>query len=210
MPRLEALPNTPEWIAARRGLLTASRMRDVMNVLKNGKPGADRERYLMELVAERMTGTAMPHFVTPAMQWGTDHEQEAVQAYADESGNSAIVSGFYLHDTIEYFGATPDREIDEDGLLECKCPTTTTFIRWLRDGVVPEEHKPQMLAQLAVTKRRFCDFIAYDPRVQKGPKFLIRRFEPTADEIADIEEAAVQFLREIELVFDAVTTGKAA
>src|SRR5438309_502686 len=115
---LEARPNTPEWVAARRGCLTASRMKDVLDVLKTGKPGAARQKYMMELVAERMTGSALDHYVTDAMQWGLDHEDEAVVAYEELSGSDCKVSGFYRHDMIEFFGASPDREIGNDGLLE--------------------------------------------------------------------------------------------
>jgi len=45
-----------DWYAARCGKATASRFRDVMARLKNGTPAADRQRYLTELVVERLTG----------------------------------------------------------------------------------------------------------------------------------------------------------
>jgi len=203
--KLEALPNTPQWYAARRGCLTASRMKDVLAVGAKGQPLKARDDYLMELVAERMTGIAATHFVTDAMQWGLDTEDAAVGAYEEVSGNLCSVAGFYLHDRIEFFGASPDRLIDPDGLLEIKCPTTVKYLAWLRAGVVPEEHKAQMLVQLACTKRSYVDFCAFDPRVQIGPKVFIRRYEPTAEEIANAESAAEAFLAEVESVFQMVT-----
>ncbi|MDE1905998.1 MAG: YqaJ viral recombinase family protein [Rhodospirillales bacterium] len=209
MPMLEAAPNTPQWVAARRGCLTASRMKDVLDVLKNGKPGAARGRYLIELVAERMSGVAVDHFVTPAMQWGIDNEAGAVEAYEAETGIICDASGFYLHDTIEMFGATPDRQVGRDGLIEVKCPTTAKYITWLRDGAVPEEHKPQMLAQLAVTKRKWVDFVAFDPRIQTGPQLFVRRFTPTAEEIDKTELEALKFLAEVDALFDLVTQAAA-
>lgn len=210
MPMLEARSDTPEWHAARRGCLTASRMKDVLAVLKNGKPSEARDRYLMEVVAERMTGSAINHFVTDAMQWGLDNEAPAIEAYEAESGLICRPSGFYLHDSIEFFGASPDGEMGRDGLIEVKCPSTQKYAAWLRDGIVPEEHRPQMLAQLAVTRRKWVDFVAYDPRVIAGPQLFIRRFEPSAEDIGAVEDAARKFLAEVEACFMAVTQGAAA
>lgn len=207
MPRLEAMPNTPEWVAARRGCLTASRMKHALDILKSGKSGAERQRYLMELVAERMTGFAVDHFVTDAMQHGLDNEAPAVKAYEIQTGIKCALAGFYLHDTIDFFGASPDRLVGSDGLVEFKCPSTTKYIGWLRDGEVPEEHLPQILAQLAVTRRQWCDFVAYDPRVVLGPKLFIKRYTQTTAELAAVEAGAKKFLDEVDALFMAVTHG---
>jgi predicted phage-related endonuclease len=207
MPRLEAMPNTPEWVAARRGCLTASRMKHALDILKSGKSGADRQRYLMELVAERMTGNAVDHFVTDAMQHGIDNEAPAVRTYELQTGIKCNIAWFYLHDTIDFFGASPDRLIGTDGLVEVKCPSTTKYIGWLRDGEIPEEHLPQILAQLAVTQRKWCDFVAYDPRVVLGPKLFVKRYEPTAEQLGAVEQGARTFLDEVDSLFMAVTHG---
>src|SRR5262245_7500962 len=118
------------WLAARCGKLTASRMRDAMSFLKNGQPSAARSQLMRELLAERVTGASMPHFVNEAMEWGLEHEDEAVDMFVARTGRSPRLSRFYEHATIPNFGATPDREL-EDGLLEIKCPTTATFIGWV-------------------------------------------------------------------------------
>jgi hypothetical protein len=101
--------------------------------------------------------------------------------------------------------------IGDDGLLEVKCPTTTTYTEWLTGGVVPEQHKPQMLAQLAVTGRKWCDFFAFDPRISvESRQHFLRRFEPTAEEILKVEAAAVMFLAEVEELFSKVTQSEVA
>jgi len=203
--RIEAAPDTPQFFAARRGCLTASRMKDVLAVGAKGQPLKARDDYLMELVAERMTGIAVSHYVTDAMTWGLENEAGAVAAYEEASGNLATTAGFILHPTIEHCGASPDRFVDPDGILECKCPTTTKYLAWLRAGVVPDEHKPQMLLQLACTRRQYCDFVAFDPRVQIGPKLFVRRFEPKREDIEAVEEAARVFLAEVQAMFKQVT-----
>lgn len=198
------------WLSARAGKLTASRMRDVLDVRKDGKPAAGRIRLLHEILAERMTGDSVRHFVNDAMQWGLDHEDEAKAAYEAHTGAIIGAAGFFDHPRIDNFGATPDGMLDGGGLIEIKCPTTTTFVQWRMAGVVPEEHKPQMLAQLACTGRAWCEFAAFDPRVrQDSHRLFVRRFEPAAAEIAAIEAAAEAFLAEVDAAWEALTTAAA-
>lgn len=198
-----------EDLIARVGKLTASRMSDAMDYKKNGDPGAERKKYMMELVSERLTDIFVPHFVTPAMQWGGENEELAKIAYMAAKGIDIIDANFIDHPEIEFFGATPDGFVS-DGLIECKCPTTATFLGWLVAGVVPEEHKPQMTAQLLCTGRQWCDFAAFDPRMPEGKRLFIRRYEPSAEERTNVEGHAIQFLKETEALFQRVIEAEAA
>lgn len=201
---------TPGWIKQRIGHLTASRMKDAMDFLKSGKPSENRTKYAMELVAERMCDYATSHYVTDAMQYGIDMEPHAKQAYEARTGLLLADAGFLVHPTIEWFGASPDGLVGADGLAEFKVPTPVTYVRWLANGVVPEEHKPQMLAQMACTGRQWCDFVAYNPRANVGSQLFIRRFQPDPEEVAKVEEYARQFLAEVDQLFELVTTKEAA
>lgn len=195
------------WLSARCGKLTASRMADAMKFRRDGKPAAERDRLMRELLAERVTGQSMPHVVTDAMEWGLQYEDDAVDAFVELTGRTVHLSRFYEHPTIPEFGATPDRELD-DGLLEVKCPTTARYLEWVLAGVIPEEHKPQMAAQLACSGKKWCGFIAYDPRVKDERKRLfMRKYEPTPEEIAAVETAARTFLAELDAMFEQFTTG---
>lgn len=194
-----------QWLADRAGKLTASRMKDAMDYRKDGKAGSFRVKYLHELLAERLTGFSVNHFVNDAMQWGLDHEDEAVDCLVERYPQyEPVTSHFYDHPVIANFGATPDRELGYDGLLEVKCPTSTTFLGWVIGGVVPEEHKPQMCAQLLCTGRKWCGFVAYDPRIRDETKRLfLRKYTPTQDELDRVEKAAEVFLIELDNLFDA-------
>jgi exodeoxyribonuclease (lambda-induced) len=173
--------------------------------LKNGNEAAARVDLKMKIVAERMCDAAMDNYVSPDMQWGLDHEDEAKRVYEEISGNVIRPAGFVRHPKIDLFGATPDGFIDHDGLIEIKCPRTTTFLRWMMDGAVPEQHRPQMLAQIACTGRKWCDFMAYDPRIKFGSQYFVLRFEPTPEQIHEVEVAAIQFLREVDAMFERMT-----
>ena len=193
------------WLRSRAGKLTASRMRDAMDYLKTGKPSAKRTQLMRELLAERLTGDSVRHYVNDAMAWGLEKEAEAIAVYEADTGVIVSPAGFYDHPRIDNLGATPDGTVP-NGLVETKCPTTPTFVEWTMAGVVPDEHKPQMIVQLACTGREFCDFVAYDPRIRDVRRRLfVRRYTPTPEEIAAVEAEAVKFLDELDAMFTAFT-----
>lgn len=189
------------WLNQRVGCLTASRMADAMAMLKSGKPSESRNKLLIEILAERMTGDAAPHFVNDAMRWGIEQEPMAKSAFEATTGNLLDACGFILHPSIEYFGASPDSLLDDDAVVEFKCPTTTTHIGWLLAGVMPDQHKPQVLAQLACTQRSRAVFVSFDPRMPAARQLFIKEWTPTAAEIEAVETAAREFLRELDAMF---------
>jgi putative phage-type endonuclease len=193
------------WLSARTGKLTASRMADAMDVLKNGKPSAARTKLMHEILAERLTGNVVPHHVTPAMQHGIETEPFAKEAFEVATGSLLIPCGFFDHPEIGDFGATPDALLDRDALVEFKCPQTTTHVALKLAGVVPEQHKPQILAQLACTGRTRAVFVSFDPRVPAKTQLFIREWTPERGEIAAVEDAARAFLAEVDAMWEALT-----
>ena len=192
---------TPEWFAARIGCLTASKAAAVLKRGRDGKPLKAYYDLVDEIIAERTTGVATEHAFTRAMEWGVEHEDEARSRYEAERAVFVTETGFVKHPTIEYLGASPDGLVGDDGLLEIKCPNTTTHLRRMRAGVVPEEYVPQMLVQLICTGRKWVDFVSYDPRIlgeHERFQFWTIRYEPTAEELKDTEQKCVEVLEEVE------------
>ncbi len=198
-----------DWLSSRAGKLTGSRMGDAMSYRKDGKPSAERSKLLRELLAERLTGQSVRHFVNDAMQWGLDTEDEAKLAYEAATGEFIGKCGYYDHPRIDMFGATPDGLLSPDGVLEIKCPTTPTYVEWVMAGIVPEEHRPQMIVEILCTGRQWCEFVAFDPRMRKASPLFIRRYMPTAEEVAAVEAEAVKFLGELDAMFEAFVTAAA-
>ena len=198
---------TPEWFQQRIGKLTASNMAAAMSYLKNGKESTERAKLKMHLVAERLTDIIAPHYVTEAMAWGIATETEAKECAAKLIGLDIKQCGFFDHPEIDNFGATPDGLLDDDGLIEIKCPTTVTHLSWLLENKVPEQHKAQMAAQLLCTGRRYCKFMSYDPRVPKRP-ILYKHYAPSQAELGEVRRAAVLFLAEVEELFERVSTAR--
>ena len=198
------------FLSAREGKLTASNMAAAMAFLKNGKPSSERTALQKAILAERLTGTSVPHYVSPEMRWGTETEPHAKAAYEVETGELIVPCATIDHPTIPFLAATPDGLLGRDGLIETKCPKTETHLTWLLAGVVPEQHKPQMILQAACTGRKWIDFVSFDPRLPAKTQLFIRRYEPTREEIEAVEEAARVFLGEVEVMWTQLTEGVAA
>ena len=186
-----------EWFAARLGKATASKIADIMARTKSG-PSASRANYAAQLIAERLTGTPAESFTNAAMQWGTETEGQARDAYRMERLCEVTEIGFADHPTIPMSGASPDGLVDDDGLVEIKCPNTATHIDTLLTKAVPGKYVKQMMWQMACTGRAWCDFASFDPRLPEEMQLLVVRLHRDDAMIAEIEAEVVAFLAEVE------------
>lgn len=200
---MNAPQGTAAWLQERAGFATASRLADVMAKIKTGE-AASRANYRAELVAQRLTGQVQESFTNAAMTHGTETEPFARAAYEIKFGTIVNECGFIHHPVIEWSGASPDGLIDQDGLIEIKCPNTATHIDYLLKGVVPAKYQPQMLWQMACTGRQWCDFASYDPRMPKELQLFVVRFERDDEKIKEAEIAVIEFLNEVQQTVEAL------
>jgi len=187
---------TDEWFATRLGKVTASKISDVVAKTKSGY-GASRATYMSQLLVERLTNTRTEFYSNAAMQWGTDTEPQARAAYEFIIGNSVVEEGFIPHPTIEMSGASPDGLVDDDGMLEIKCPNTSTHVQTLLDEKIPKRYVDQMQWQMACAEREWCDFVSFDPRLPDGNDFFCTRLKRDDKRIADLESEVTDFLDEL-------------
>lgn len=187
---------TAEWFAARVGKATASRIADIIATTKTGW-GASRANYAAQLVAERLTGQPTEMFSNAAMQWGTDTEAEARDAYSFFRDVDVAEIGFVDHPVIGMSGASPDGLIGADGLVEIKCPNTATHIATLQGRSVPSKYITQINWQMACTGRQWCDFASYDPRLPEAMRLFVHRIERDDAAIAQLEDQVAEFLAEV-------------
>ncbi len=189
---------TDDWFATRCGKVTASRIADATARTKTGW-GAGRANYMAQLVAERLTGTVAESFSNAAMQWGTDQEPAAREAYEFIRGVTVVEMGFADHPDIANTGASPDGLVGDDGLVEIKCPNTATHIETLRGGGIPEKYVKQMQWQMACTGRAWCDFASYDPRLPVAMQLHVERIERDDAMIAALETEITDFIAELDV-----------
>ena len=188
---------TPTWFAKRLGKATASRIADIIAKTKTG-PSASRENYATQLVLERITNAMAESYTNAAMQWGTETEPLARQAYELKRGLFVDETGFIDHPTIPMTGASPDGLVGTDGLLEIKCPNSATHLDTLVTKKVPQKYIPQMMWQMICTGRKWCDFVSFDPRFPEHLQIFIQRLEYDPIYAKMLEDEVLRFLEEVE------------
>lgn len=191
------IQGSPEWLALRVGKVTASRVADVIAKTKTGW-GASRANYMAELIAERLTGEPAEKYTNAAMAWGTEKEPDARAAYEFFRDAAVTEIGFVDHPSISMTGASPDGLVGDDGLVEIKCPNTATHLDTLLSQTVPAKYVTQMLWQMEVTGRAFCDFVSYDPRLPESMSLFVKRVERDDKRISELRSSVVEFLEEVE------------
>ena len=147
-----------------------------------------------------MTGIPNEGFTSTAMQWGLDTEAEAIAAYAFAENADVLRANFVKHPSISWTGATPDGFVGVDGLVEVKCPNTSTHIETILSGAIPGKYQLQMLWQMACTGREWCDFVSYDPRLPTPLRLFVRRVTRDEVRIAEVEHEVREFLVEIDAI----------
>lgn len=167
------LQRTESWHADRAGKFTGSKFVDVL--ARNKRTGEPLKAYtdlIWQVVVERMTGQAVEGPTGFALQWGTDVEPFALEAYAIETGNVVTKSGFIAHPDFPFAGCSPDGLISASGGLEMKCPKSSIVHLERFVNGVPEEYLPQIQGLMWITGRRWVDFVSYDPRQQEQFRLL--------------------------------------
>ncbi|MBI1493436.1 lambda exonuclease family protein [Halocynthiibacter styelae] len=181
---------TDEWHTARLGKVTASKVSDVMM-----KPTtAGFQNYKTDLILERLTGNPTEGFTSAAMEWGTVTEPQARAFYELSTGNEVQEVGFINHPTLEMAGASPDGLVGKRGLVEIKCPNSTTHMKTLLTGKIDSKYIKQMHWQMLCTGRSWCDFVSFDPRLPAEMQIHIKRVELDAEMAQEMTAAVTSFL----------------
>lgn len=188
---------SPEWFQVRLGKVTASRVSDVIAKTKSGW-SASRANYLAQLVAERLTGQPQESYTNAAMQWGTDNEPLARAAYEFRTDATVTPAWFIDHPNIPMTGASPDGLIGNVGLVEIKCPNTSTHIETLLGKTIPSKYETQMQWQMACTGVQWCDFVSFDPRMPEAMRLFVCRLPRDDKRIAELEAEIKAFLKELD------------
>ena len=194
---MSAPQGSEAWFAERAGHCTASRAADVLARIKAGE-AAVRRKYRIQLVTERLTGIPVSGYQNAAMQWGTQTEPYGREAYEVETGAMVQQVGFLKHPEVAWCGASPDGCVDDDGLIEIKCPESTTHLEWMDAERVPPEHVAQIQFQLWVTGRKYCDFVSYDPRFPEPLRLLIVRAKRDEKYIENLAAEVCNFLADVD------------
>ena len=185
-----------EWLSMRLGKITASRVKDVLTKGRGNTPSKTAEGYMVELIAEILTGESKPFFENDAMRWGTETEPQARSMYEVNNGFVSVVEVAFVEHN-EQVGISPDGLIADDGLLEIKCPNTTTQIKRALSDDYSSDYKAQIQMQLWVTEREWCDFVSFDPRLDCEAGYLQQRVFRDEEYIEEMKVKVYAFVEKM-------------
>ena len=193
-----------EWLAMRLGKVTASRVSDVISKGRGKAPSKSAETYMMELIAEKLTGQSKPFFENDAMRWGTETEPQARACYEVSEGFITVKEVAFVEYN-EQIGISPDGLVGDDGLLEIKCPNTTTQIKRALSDDYSADYKAQIQMQLWVTEREWCDFVSFDPRLDCKVGYLEQRVFRDEEYIDEMKAKVLAFVEKMNGLIELLT-----
>lgn len=181
---------SPEWWEVRSKKMTASHAQAI------GNQGKGLESYALELVCSHYSkdkeGYSNGH-----MQRGLELEPEAATVYQAETLSDVQEVGFVVYS--DYVGCSPDRMVNNDGLLEIKCLSDKVYFQLLLTGKIETKYLWQMQMQMLCCGREWCDFFAYNPNFDRN-YWMMRVFPEQAkvDKLINGFEMGEKLIRDIE------------
>src|ERR1019366_6742167 len=189
---------TPAWYEARAGHITASRISDVMSKGQGKKESVTRKAYMAQVICEHLTKKSLEEDRNNFYDIRRGKDLESIARVEYESRNGVVVdtAGFVKHPTLPMAGCSPDALIGKDGLAQFKCPRRHIHLDWIMRGIVPAEHRDQMLFEMAChPERTYNDFVSYVDDLQEVPQLQLFqvRLHRDVNRITEIEAAVAKF-----------------
>ena len=154
--------NCDEWLELRAGKPTASEFKKL--ITSTGAPSKSMQGYAEQLAGESFAGKPLDAWEgNKYTERGHEVEDEAVAAYEMIMGADTAKVGFVTDDLIQY-GCSPDRFVEEHGLLEIKCLPKLHIeaIRYVhKNNKIPPGYVQQVQGQMFVSEKEWCDLFFY-------------------------------------------------
>ena len=158
-----------EWMAMRRGLLTASEMKLIMTPKLKVADNEKSISHVFEIAAQRISGYTEPSYISDDMLQGKEDEIKARLLYEKHIA-PVHASGFVTNDEFGFtIGFSPDWLVEDDGFAESKSRRQKFQVETVVADAVPEEHILQVMTGFIVTKRKWCDYISYSGGLPMAP-----------------------------------------
>lgn len=157
---IECSQGSPEWLAARIGIVTASNMDKILTP-QTMKPSGSQGAYLAHLVAEWFLGVSLDEYKSPYVERGNELEKCALAHYEFTHDVATTPAGFCIRDDGKV-GASPDALVGDLGGTELKCPSPATHMNYLLNGP-PKEYRCQVQGSLWITGRKWWDLLCWHP-----------------------------------------------
>lgn len=187
-----------EWFAYKLGKVSTSHLHEVLAKGKGDAKSLTREKYMVRLLKERLTGEREETFQSASMERGTILEATARDRYEWENFVKVEEIGYIDHPTIKNFLCSPDGLVNKDGHVEFKCRDSHNHIAYLEGKNVQGEARKQTQGQMACSGRVWNDYIHFDDRWPDKLQYFVIRIERDEKVICEIEKGVELFLEELE------------
>lgn len=183
------------WLAARRGKITGSRLKDIIV-----KRGTGYKIGFYELIAERIA--VAPNGENP-MDRGTRLEEEAMARFIEETGKKVDTSlVLWTRDDNDSIAVSPDGFIGKKEAVECKCLASARHIEAWLSKEIPSEYQEQAIQYFIVNKDlTTLYFVFYDPRIPAKDYFVIeikrKDIKDKIDEYLDYQQKILEEVNKI-------------
>jgi hypothetical protein len=153
---------SPEWLAARRGLMTASEMNLVLTPTLKISNNEKTRAHVYEIAAQRITSWTEPSYVGDAMLRGHADEITARDLYSDRY-EPVEEKGFITRDFGGFtLGYSPDGcGVVSNMGIECKSRVQKHHIATVITNEVPTEHMLQIQTGLMITGWDYISYISF-------------------------------------------------
>jgi putative phage-type endonuclease len=175
-----------EWLKLRLGVASASNFDKI--ITSTGKESESLKKYALQLATELMLETPEPSFENDVMARGNELESLARETYQEQTFNVVEQITMFKSDCGN-FGYSPDGLVDDDGLVEIKCPIATNHFKYLLDNKMPIDYWQQVQGGLWVSQRKWIDFVSFNSYFRDKKLFVIR-VERDEEYIAKLAELA--------------------
>jgi putative phage-type endonuclease len=151
-----------EWFEARRGRFTGSSISKLMGIQGLGKTG---KTYAFEKAYEIVFGVnEEDNFSSFDMKRGTELEPIAFAKFKELKGLEFITveeTSFFTKG--DNSGASPDGLVNNDGVLEIKCPKPAKFFKLVIEGekAIDKDYIDQMQMEMDCTSSTVAYFFNY-------------------------------------------------
>lgn len=140
-PQKQAAQRSHQWHEARKSKITGSVSGAILGLNPYMTPEAVMRRLVRDFHGQESEFTG-----NIATEYGQNHEPLALIDYINKTGNAVDEVGFFVHPVYDWLGASPDGIVNDDTVLEIKCPFS------LRNELLPQfksiESQPHYYAQL--------------------------------------------------------------
>lgn len=191
-----------EWMAARTGKITGTRLKDIIV-----KKGTEKKKGFYEVIAERITRPESEDIFDgepvgeSKMARGNRLETKAIEQFSSLTGKKVDTSLYlWVREDNENIALSPDGVVSETEAVEVKCLNSASHIEAYLTQKVPNDYEFQVLQYFIVNdKLQTLYFCFYDPRLSvKDFFYLTINRESLLQNIEDFFVYQTKELKEIE------------